>query len=93
MLTTYSIQSESMYKLAIHITQDLVKNQVTGPITQEFHMILSRISEDIKWMPLSNQGFNYISFAACEISNYVTGIPTQKTNVVTFAEALLYRVL
>ena len=28
---------------------------------------MSRISADIKWMPLSNQGFNYILFATCEI--------------------------
>ena len=60
MLTTYSVPSESMYRVVIHVTQDLLKNQVISPITQEFHMNLdlSRISADIKWMPLSNQGFN-----------------------------------
>ena len=52
---------------------------------------MSRISADIKWMLLSNQGFNYILFTTCEISNYVTGIPIQKANVVTIAEALLKR--
>ena len=36
---------------------------------------MSRISADIKWMPLSNQGFNDILFATCKISNYVIGIP------------------
>ena len=40
MLITYSIPSESMYKVVIHVTQDLLKNQVISPITQEFHMIL-----------------------------------------------------
>ena len=54
---------------------------------------MSRISADIKWMPLSNQGFNYILFATCEISNYVLGIPIQKANAVTIAEALLNRVV
>ena len=39
-------------------------------------------------MPLSNQGFNHILFAAYEISNYVIGIPIQKGNAVTIAEAL-----
>ena len=52
---------------------------------------MSRISADIKWMPLSNQGFNYILFTTCEISNYVIGITIQKTNAVTIAEALLNR--
>ena len=54
---------------------------------------MSRISADIKWMPLSNQGFNYILFATCEISNYVVGIPIQKANAVTIAEALLNRIV
>ena len=54
---------------------------------------MSRISADIKWMHLSNQGFNYILFATCEISNYVIGIPIQKANAITIAEALLNRVV
>ena len=54
---------------------------------------MSRISADIKWMPLSNQGFNYILFATCEISNFVIGIPIQKANAVTIAEPLLNRVI
>ena len=54
---------------------------------------MSRVSADIKWMPLTNQVFNYILFATCEISNYVVGIPIQKANVLTIAEALLYRVV
>ena len=54
---------------------------------------MSRISADIKWMLFSNQGFNYILFATCEISNYVIGIPIQKANAVTIAEALLNRIV
>ena len=54
---------------------------------------MSRISVDIKWMSLFNQGFNYILFATCEISNYVIGIPTQKPNAVAIAKALLHRVV
>ena len=54
---------------------------------------MSKISADIKWMPLSNQGFNYILFATCEILNYVIGIPIQKANGVTIAKALLNRVV
>ena len=52
---------------------------------------MSKISADIKWMPLSNKGFNYILFATCEISTYVIGIPIQKANVVTITETLLNR--
>ena len=50
MLTTYSIPSESMYKVVIHVTEDLLKNQVKSPIIQEFHDFrpTSRISADIK---------------------------------------------
>ena len=44
-------------------------------------------------MLLSNQGFNYILFATCEISNYVICILIQKANAVTIAEALLNRVV
>ena len=44
-------------------------------------------------MPLPNQGFNYILFATCEISNYVIGIHIQKANAVTIAEALLNRLV
>ena len=44
-------------------------------------------------MPLSNQGFNYILFAICEILSDVIGIPIQKVNAVTIAEALLNRVV
>ena len=54
---------------------------------------MSRISADIKWMPLSNQSFNYFLFATCEISNYVIGIPIQKANAATIAKALLNRVV
>ena len=54
---------------------------------------MSKISADIKWMPVSNQGFNYILFATCEISNYVIGIHIQKENAVTIAEALFNRVV
>ena len=54
---------------------------------------MSSISADIKWMPLSNQGFNYILFATCEISNYVIGIPIQKANAVTIGEALFNRIV
>ena len=54
---------------------------------------MSGMAADIKWMPLSNQGFNYILFATCEISNYVIDIPIQKANAVTIAEDLLNRVV
>ena len=40
MLTTYSIPLGSVCKVVIHVTQDLLKNLVTSPITQEFHIIL-----------------------------------------------------
>ena len=40
-------------------------------------------------MPLSSQGFNYILFAVCEVSNYMFGMPTQKANTVTLPDILL----
>ena len=40
MLTNYLIPSESMYKVVILVIQDLLRNQVIRPITQEFPMIL-----------------------------------------------------
>ena len=43
-------------------------------IPYDFRLV-SKISADIKWMPLSNPGFNYILFATCEITNYVIDIP------------------
>ena len=43
-------------------------------------------------MPLYYQGFNYILFLACKISNYVICIPIQNANTVTIAETLLNRV-
>ena len=44
-------------------------------------------------MPLSNSHFNYILFSTSDISNYVIGIPMQRANVVTIAEALLNKVV
>ena len=40
MVTTYLIPSESMYKVVIHVIQDLLRIQVIKPITHEFHTIL-----------------------------------------------------
>ena len=45
-------------------------------ITYDFRP-MSRISPDIKLIPLSNHGFNTFCFATYEISNYVIGIPMQ----------------
>ena len=53
---------------------------------------MSRISADIKGKYLSNQGFNYILFASCEISNYMIGISIQKVNAINIAKILLNRV-
>ena len=54
---------------------------------------MSRISVDIKYMPLSNQSFNCILFATYEITKHVIGLLIQKTSAVTIAEALLIRVV
>ena len=40
MLQTYSFPSESMYRVVIDVTQDLLRNQVISSITQVFHMTL-----------------------------------------------------
>ena len=66
------IQNEMIFrkhKVVIHAKQDLLRNQIIRPITRTPHDFrpMSRISADIKWMPLSNQGFNYILFGTCEI--------------------------
>ena len=54
---------------------------------------ICRISADIKWMPLSNYGFNGILFATCKILTYVICIVIQKVNAVTIEEGLLNRVV
>ena len=95
MLTNYSFPSESKYKVVIHVTQDLLKTGYKSYHTRIPYDLrpMSRVSADIKCMPLSNQGFSYILFATCKISNYVIGIPIQEPNVVTIAEVLLNRVV
>ena len=94
MLTTYSIPSESKDKVVIHVTQDLLLNHIISNTGIPYGFIpMSIISADIKRMPLSNQGFNYIVFATCEISNYVIGITMQKANTVTIMEALLKKIV
>ena len=40
MLIPCSIQLESMFKISMHVTQDLLKNQVINPITQDVIIIL-----------------------------------------------------
>ena len=45
MLTAHLMPSESMYKVVIHVIQDLLRNQVMSPITQEYHMILDQCLE------------------------------------------------
>ena len=66
MLTTCLIPLESMYKVVILVIQDLLRNQVYKAyhtrVPYDFRP-MSRISADINWMPLSNQGFNYVLFA------------------------------
>ena len=61
MLATYSIPSEKIYKI--------VTRPAKEPCYKSYHTRIpyysrpmSRISADIKWMPLSNQGFNYFQF-------------------------------
>ena len=54
---------------------------------------MSRISADIKYMPPSHLGFNYILLCTCEISNYVIGIPLEKRDASCIAEALMNKVV
>ena len=54
---------------------------------------MSRMSADMKWMPSSNQGCNFIMFTTCEITSYMIGISIQKANAITIEEALLNRVV
>ena len=96
MLTTYLIPPEK-YVQSCHTCNT---SSAKEPGYKAYHtripydfLHISRISADIKWMPLSYQCFNYILFATCVISNYVIGIPIQKANAITIAEALLNTVV
>ena len=90
-LTTCSIQSESIYKVVIHVTGSAKESG-----NKSYHTripfgfrSMPKISAEKKWLPLSNQGFSHILFATCEVSNYVIGIPIQKVNGVTISEGLV----
>ena len=54
---------------------------------------MSRISLDIKHMPLSNAKEKYILLACCEFSNYVVGVPLKEAKSIHIAEALLNKVI
>jgi len=53
---------------------------------------MSRLSIDVKYMPPSTEGYNYILLVCCEFSNYVIGIPLKQITALHLAEALLNRV-
>ena len=53
---------------------------------------MKRISTDVKHMPPSAYGFQYILFCTCEVSNYVVGICIANLKSETIAEALTTRV-
>ena len=54
---------------------------------------MSRLSCDIKYMPPSTEGYKFILFVTCEVSNYVIGIPLKQANSLTIAEAMLNRIV
>ena len=50
---------------------------------------MSRVSIDIKHMPVSSEGYQYILFICCEFSNYVVAAPLKDKSALHIAEALL----
>ena len=50
---------------------------------------MSRVSIDIKHMPVSSEGYQYILFICCEFSNYVIATPLKDKSALHIAEALL----
>ena len=49
---------------------------------------MTRLSYDIKHMPVSSKGYKYILFVTCEVSNYTVTIPLIKEDSLSIAEAL-----
>ena len=50
------------------------------------------ISADLKWMPKSSYGMQYILVSTCEITSYVIGIAIRDGKSLTIADALLNRI-
>ena len=54
---------------------------------------MTRISCDIKHMPVSSKGYKFVLFVTCEVSNYAIAIPLIREDSLSIAEALLNRVV
>ena len=54
---------------------------------------MTRLSCDIKHMPVSSKGYKYILFVACEVSNYTIVIPLFREDSLSIAEAILNKVV
>ena len=53
---------------------------------------MTRISADLKWMPLSSNRMHYILVCVCEITGYMIGAPIKDAQAKTIAESLIERV-
>ena len=54
---------------------------------------MTRLSCDIKHMPVSSKGYKYILFVTCEVSNYTIAIPLFREDSLSIAEAILNKVV
>ena len=54
---------------------------------------MTRLSCDIKHMPVLSKGYKYILFVTCEVSNYTIAIPLFREDSFSIAEAILNKVV
>ena len=54
---------------------------------------MTSLSCDVKYMPLSREGYKYLLFVTCEVSNYVIAVALREANSIHIAESLLNRVI
>ena len=54
---------------------------------------MSRLSTDVKYMPLGIDGFKYLLVVTCEYTNFVIAIPLKDIQGNKIAEALIHRVI
>ena len=85
------------YVLSYDICQK-THNMEKGPkayhvrVTFDFRP-MTRLSCDIKHMPVSSKGYKYILFVTCEVSNYTIAIPLFREDSLSIAEAILNKVV
>ena len=59
----------------------------------ESYYPMSRLSADVKYMPVGIDGFKYLLAVTCEYTNFVVAITLKDIQAKTIAEALIHRVI